>query len=173
MTVTPYSMSTSPGVLEELQLFSPDEEHVYWLQFMPVLRRLDIWCHVGGPLDELQVVVPPLRWPSLIRWMRLCGPPRVTCVSPSLETLWLFVGTTSSAESPAKLWPWACNDLGPMLRDCAMVSLKRLILQRHQDHEYYYDEVGRCRWQLAAVRRALPGVEVKCNFCDNVPMEHF
>ncbi|KAK3930045.1 Formin-like protein 7 [Frankliniella fusca] len=153
--------------LERLEVFNPREPHLRAVHAMPRLRRLRVVCndnalHAAPP--ELGALPPGH---SGLRWLSVYLLPRATTESllqahgGTLEELELYVGTPGEEE-----WPDSCSDLRSLLGRCGLRALRRLVLWRGGCHT----DTG-CREQLAAVRAALPGVQVLCCRCDREQVE--
>ncbi|KAK3907471.1 MAM and LDL-receptor class A domain-containing protein 1 [Frankliniella fusca] len=151
--------------VERLELLYAREPHLRAVHAMPRLRRLRVYCDddaVHAATPELGALPPGH---SGLRWLHADHLPRATlqCLlqahGGTLEELELVVGTPGKPSLP---WPINCSDLHSLLGWCGLRALRRLVLWRGA-HK------GRaCREQRAAVRAALPGVQVLCDVCDRV-----
>ncbi|KAK3928855.1 Roquin-1 [Frankliniella fusca] len=155
--------------VERLEVGYPREPHLRAVLAMPRLRRLAVGCaddalHAAPP--ELGALPPGH---SGLRWFSVLGLPSATLQSllrahgGTLEELELLVGTPGKEE-----WPRSCSDLHSLLGRCGLRALRRLVLRRGGPCSH--TDTG-CREQLAAVRAALPGVQVLCDECDDVQGE--
>ncbi|KAK3908505.1 Tyrosine recombinase XerD-like [Frankliniella fusca] len=150
--------------VERLDVLYPDEPHLRAVHAMPRLRRLLVMCND----DALQAAPPELGalppGHSGLRWLSVLCLPRATLQSllqahgGTLEELELGVGAREERQ-----WPWGCSDLHSLLAQCGLRALRRLVLRRLGRHR---DTA--CGEQRAAVRAALPGVQVLCDTCDRV-----
>ncbi|KAK3926504.1 putative disease resistance protein [Frankliniella fusca] len=151
--------------VERLEVLSPREPHLRAVLAMPRLRRLFVWGDDGLDAAPPELgALPPGH--SGLRWLSVRDLPRATLQSllqahrGTLEELELMVGTPGTWE-----WPRSCRDLHSLLGRCGLRALRRLVLLR-----LYFSHTA-CREQLAAVRAALPGLQVLCGKCDDVPPE--
>ncbi|KAK3921953.1 Protein piccolo [Frankliniella fusca] len=155
--------------LERLEVLWPDEPHLRAVHAIPRQRRLRLYCDdvLDAAPPELGALPPGH---SGLRWLSVRDLPRATLQSllrahsGTLEELELGVGTPGEEE-----WPVCCSDLHSLLGRCGLRALRRLVLERERSDCTH--TVTGCREQLAAVRAALPGVQVLCGQCDSVPDE--
>ncbi|KAK3919286.1 Teneurin-4 [Frankliniella fusca] len=150
--------------VERLEVVCPREPHLRAVHAMPRLRRLRLDCD-----DALDAAPPELGalppGHSGLRWLHVSGFPRATTESllqahgGTLEELVLWSGTPGE-----RGWPWSCSDLHSLLGRCGLRALRRLLLWRPGSTSH---TVRACGEQRAAVRAALPGVQVLCGECDH------
>ncbi|KAK3910345.1 Teneurin-4 [Frankliniella fusca] len=157
--------------VERLEVRRPHEPHLRAAHAaMPRLRRLLVWSDFDDALHDAPPelgALPPGH--GGLRWLSVSSPsslPRATLQSllrahaGTLEELLLRVGTPGEQR-----WPWCCSDLHALLGPCRLRALRRLVLWRG-----IFSHTA-CGEQLAAVRAALPGVQVLCDLCDGVQEE--
>ncbi|KAK3919305.1 Paramyosin [Frankliniella fusca] len=156
--------------VERLEVFDPRESHLRAVHAMPRLRRLRV--SADGALDAAAPelgALPPGH--DGLRWLRASRLPRATLQSllqahaGTLEELELEVGTPREAEEER-----SCSDLHSLLGRCGLRALRRLVLCRFAVVFSHSDTA--CWEQCAAVRAALPGLQVLCDECDRVQKEH-
>ncbi|KAK3917518.1 Formin-like protein 3, partial [Frankliniella fusca] len=178
--------------VETLHVFEPLEPHLYAVHAMPRLRALHVACDTGfvvkTPEVELGALPPGV---AGLRRLNARSLPRATLQSllrahgGTLEELTLFSGyhfkpihgqfkaihiqsyTKFSGTPPGEQdedasWPRSCGDLHSLLGRCGLRALRRLVLRRGTCS---HTDTG-CEEQRAAVRAALPGVQVLCDECD-------
>ena len=158
-------LEAAAPLLEELNVRSPREDHLFALAAMPRLRRLYVWSDVNYAFAGLV-----LRRLASLQWLKVYHLARDTLLSllkacgPSLQHLHLYVGTSGD-----RGWPYGCEDLHTLLKQSRLRGLSRLQLVRgglcHSDSD--------CTEQLLAVRRVLPGTIVQCNTCEKIKPETF
>ncbi|KAK3913435.1 Glutathione reductase [Frankliniella fusca] len=154
--------------VERLGVLFPREPHLRAVHAMPRLRRLHVWCRGALHAAPYELgALPPGH--SGLRWLSVRDLPRATLQAllqahgGTLEELELWVGTPGKQE-----WPYNCSDLHSLLGRCGLRALRRLLLRRWTGCSHIDTA---CRGQLAAVRAALPGLQVLCDRCDQVPEE--
>ncbi|KAJ1524591.1 hypothetical protein ONE63_011077 [Megalurothrips usitatus] len=166
--------SASPS-LEELSISGVSGDHLDEVHSMPRLTRLHV-CQDEGTLLATAPQMSPVERPSTLQHLTVCGWdgfPRRTLVSLlrgcrlSLTELQLRVGTSGN-----KPWPVCCNDLAVVVGDCDLVALRSLVLLRKGSWPYVHTAES-CSQQTEEVRRVLPDCVVKCDDCDDHPMEVF
>lgn len=161
-------LQAAAASVEELRVAHVDSEHLLAVQAMPGLRRLQLR---GGltSMDRVHSELAALAAPSRLEWLSVSDLPRgvvrslLRAHAASLKTLLLWVGPPGMAA-----WPDSGNDLDAMLAGCGLTQLDYVELCREEDR------CGSgCGAQKKAVRRAIPAVDVQCDFCDSADDEYF
>ncbi|XP_052126290.1 uncharacterized protein LOC113209900 isoform X2 [Frankliniella occidentalis] len=156
-----------PLQLEELELWSPNEQQMLQVQHMPRLRSLMVYNYYGD-----NVSFPPSLHEGLT-WLGLClnvdhKTTMLTLIrahSKSLRELRIHCEYEDDNDD----WCFFFPHLGQDLATCGLHGLTRLVLQR----SYFYNpcpEVEACLLQRRAVRSFLPSsIEVLCRGCPPGP----
>lgn len=154
--------------------------HVQWagrehlaviVEGMPKLRRLGVDADTA--LESDPPVFSSAALGGSLEWLRTYIVPRATVESllrahaASLREVHLYVGTECVDCTGGEEWPWNCRDLTSLVRGYQMPALRRLVPRRL----FCRHSEKACRRQLQDVRSALPGVEVACQDCDEIPWE--